>query len=61
MKFSNLYFFILILTITEITSLSRGLYYGKKKCFYDNYYNQMNILITYKVLDKDIKLSKVNR
>ena len=34
---------------------------GKEKCFYDNYYNQMNIVITYKILDTDIKLSKINK
>ena len=34
---------------------------GKQKCFYDNYYNQMNIVITYKILDTDIKLSKINK
>ena len=59
MKLVNLIFLLFI--INEISCLSRGLYYGKEKCFYDNYYNQMNIVITYKILDKDIKLSKVNK
>ena len=55
MKLVNLIFLLFI--INEISCLSRGLYYGKEKCFYDNYYNQMNLVITYKILDTDIKFS----
>ena len=42
--------------IINISCLSRALYPGKEKCFYDNYYNKMNIIITYKILDKDITI-----
>ena len=55
MKFINL--ILILLFINEIACLSRALYYGKEKCFYDNYYSQMNIVITYKILDKDIKVT----
>ena len=54
MKFIN--FICLLFFISEISCLSRALYLGKEKCFYDNYYSQMNIVITYKILDKDIQL-----
>ena len=54
MKFIN--FICLLFLISEISCLSRALYLGKEKCFYDNYYSQMNIVITYKILDKDIQL-----
>ena len=59
MKFINI--IILLLVINKITSLSRALYLGKEKCFNDNYYSQMNIVITYKILDTDIKLTKENK
>ena len=54
MKLINILFSFLF--INEISCLSRGLYLGKQKCFYDNYYSHMNIVLTYKILDKDIKL-----
>ena len=55
MKLINLIIFTLF--INHIFCLSRALYLGKEKCFYDNYYNQMNLVITYKILDTDIKIS----
>ena len=59
MKLINLIFVSII--ISEISCLSRALYLGKEKCFYDNYYRQMNILITYKILDTDVKLTRENK
>ena len=47
--------------IVNISCLSRALYPGKEKCFYDNYYNNMNIIITYKILDKDITIPSNKR
>ena len=47
--------------IINISCLSRALYPGKEKCFYDNYYNKMNIIITYKILDKDIIIPQNKR
>ena len=55
MKLINL--ILILFFINEIVCLSHALYYGKEKCFYDNYYSQMNIAITYKILDKDIKVT----
>ena len=55
MKLINL--MLVLFFINEIACLSRALYFGKEKCFYDNYYSQMNIVITYKILDKDIKVT----
>ena len=57
MKAFNL--FLLFLLISEIYCLSRALYMGVEKCFYDNFYERMNIVITYKILDKDVILTKV--
>ena len=54
MKLINILFSLLF--IKEISCLSRPLYLGKHKCFYDNYYTQMNVVITYKILDEDVKL-----
>jgi hypothetical protein len=59
MKLINIIFLFII--INKIACLSRALYLGKSKCFYDNYYQQMNIVITYKVLDENIKLTKGNK
>jgi hypothetical protein len=42
--------------ICQITCISRALYLNKEKCFYDNYYNGMNLVMTYKILDTDIKI-----
>ena len=59
MKFINFIFYLFF--ITEISCLSRGLYLGKEKCFYDNYFEQSNIVLTFKIIDKDIKLTKLNK
>ena len=48
----NLYFVF----INQIFCLSRALYFGTPKCFHDNYYKGMNLVITYKIMDTDIKL-----
>ena len=52
MKFINL--IISLIYLTNISCLSRALYLDKERCFYDNYYTHMNIIINYKILDKDI-------
>ena len=52
---------IFIFFINQILCLSRTLYLGKEKCFYDNFYNQMNLVITYKILDTDIKVSNEHK
>ena len=49
------------LLFINISCLSRALYPGKERCFYDNYYFGMNIIIRYKILDNDIKLPKDKR
>ena len=59
MKFFNI--ILLLFLINQISNLSRALYLGKEKCFYDNYYSNMNIVITYKILDTDIQLTKANK
>ena len=59
MKFFNLFLFIYF--FSSISCLSRSLYLGKEKCFYDNYYSQMNIVLTYKILDTDLKMSDINK
>ena len=40
--------------LVNISCLSRALYPGKERCFYENYYNGMNIIIKYEILDTDI-------
>ena len=55
MKFISLITFIY--SISQIICVSRALYLNKEKCFYDNYYNGMNLVMTYKILDTDIKIS----
>ena len=55
MKLNSLILFICFLS--QISCISRALYLSKEKCFYDNYYNGMNLVMTYKILDTDIKLS----
>ena len=52
MKFINL--IISLLYLANITCLSRALYFDKEICFYDYYYTNMNIIINYKILDKDV-------
>ena len=62
MKYFNLFLLSLfIYFFSEISCLSRSLYFGKQKCFYDHYYSQMNIVLTYKILDTDIKMSDMNK
>ena len=48
---------LIFLLFINISCLSRSLYPEKERCFYDNYYYNMNIIIRYKILDKDIKLT----
>ena len=55
MKFISLILFILI--ISQISCITRALYLNKEKCFYDNYYNGMNLVVQYKITDTDIKLT----
>ena len=52
MKFIKL--IISLIYLTNIACLYRALYIDKERCFYDNYYTNMNIIINYKILDKDI-------
>ena len=59
MKFINLIIFILY--FGSISCLARSLYLGKERCFYDNYYTNMNIVITYKILDKDVQVPKTSQ
>ena len=55
MKFINI--ILILFFINKISCLSRALYLGKEKCFYDNYYSQMTIIISYKILDKGVKIT----
>ena len=55
MKIINL--ILILFFINKISCLSRALYLGKEKCFYDNYYSQMTIIISYKILDKGVKIT----
>ena len=59
MKLINILFSLLF--IKEISCLSRALYLGKQICFYDNYFSQMNIVFTYKILDQDLKLKESHK
>ena len=59
MKFISLILYLYFLS--QITCISRALYFNKEKCFYDNYYNGMNLVMTYKILDTDIKLSSTKQ
>ena len=54
MKIINLIIFIL--NLINISCLSRSLYPDKERCFYDAYYTNMNIIIKYKILDKDVSI-----
>lgn len=54
MKFIQLLFYIYL--ISKISCISRALYLNKEKCFYDNYYSGMNLVVTYKITDTDLKL-----
>ena len=55
MKFISIILYLYL--ISQISCISRALYFNKEKCFYDNYYNGMNLVMTYKILDTDIKIS----
>ena len=59
MKFNI--FILFSLLFINISCLSRALYPGKERCFYDNYYLNMNIIIRYKILDKDINIPQNKR
>ena len=48
--------FSLLINLINISCLSRSLSLDKERCFYDNYYTNMNIIIKYKILDQDITL-----
>ena len=58
MKISTNKILLIILSFVNISCLSRALYQGKERCFYDNYYKNMNLIITYKILDTDVKVPK---
>ena len=58
MKLSTNRILLILCSFINISCLSRALYQGKEKCFYDNYYNKMNLIITYKILDTDVKIPK---
>ena len=47
---------ILLISLYSINCLSRALYQGKEKCVFDTYYKGMSIVITYKILDEDVKI-----
>ena len=59
MKFISLILYLYLLS--QISCISRALYLNKEKCFYDNYYSGMNLVINYKILDTDIKLSSTKQ
>ena len=60
-RFSTNKILLILLSFINISCLSRALYQGKERCFYDNYYNNMNIIIKYNILDKDVKIPKVKK
>ena len=47
---------LIFLSFIHISCLSRALYLGQERCFYDNYYFNMNIIIRYKILDTDVQI-----
>ena len=57
----NIIILLFSLSFINISCLSRALYQGKERCFYDNYYFNMNIIIRYKILDKDLNISQNKR
>ena len=62
MKFiKNLILFTYIYLISQIYCVSRALYLDKEKCLQDNFYTGMNLLITYKITDTDIKLTSTTK
>ena len=56
MKIIKHFYFLILLS--NINSLSRGLFFNKEKCFYEYLYKKMNMVFTYEILDKDINLSE---
>ena len=60
MKFISI-LIIISIYIINISCLSRALYLDKEKCFYDNYYTNMNIIITYQIMDKDVVIPPHNK
>ena len=57
----NINLIIFMLYISYISCLSRSLYMDKERCFYDNYYTNMNIIINYKILDKDVVIQQSSK
>ena len=47
--------FILLCSLSCISPLYLNLFNNKQKCFYDNFYENMVIIMNYKILDEDIK------
>ena len=61
---SYLKLIILIITlITQSKSIYRSFYLNKEKCYIDNYYSEMNVIMQLKILDTDLnfKPSKDDR
>ena len=55
------YLKLIILTITLITeskSIYRSFYLNKEKCYIDNYYSEMNVIMQLKILDTDLNFSQ---
>ena len=52
---------LIFLSFINISCLSRALYPAQERCFYDNYYTNMNIIIRYKILDQDINVPSSNK
>ena len=61
MKLSQNILLILFLLIIKVSCLSRALYLGKERCFYENYYYNMNIILRYRILDKDVAIPPNNK
>ena len=55
MKF--IFLTIYIFFILKISCITRALYYDKEKCFTDYFYNGMNLVMTYKITDTDLRIS----
>ena len=55
MKF--IFLTIYICFILKISCITRALYYDKEKCFTDYFYNGMNLVMTYKITDTDLRIS----
>ena len=55
-KISIIKLILISLLFINISCLSRALYPGKERCFYENYYYNMNIILRYRILDNDITI-----